>query len=355
MHTIFSPPKFRALTLAPARSGVQFLLCALAGCSANTDPNDPRDLAGVRAAESSLARNSPAVSDRQPAAIIGDEPVSWEDLRASLGEAAGGAVVEEFVLDRMVRREMSDRNLATTAADVAHEHELFEDQSRRSAGTGTDQSPKLLAQLQRARGLGPARFKAMLERNAGLRKLVRDEVVVEGVAVARELEARFGPRVRCRIIVTGTEKEAARARARLVEDAPERSAAELSERFAAHARATSLDPSASRGGLLDPISPVDPSYAAAVLYAVKNLKPGAVSPIVVLDHGFAILLGEGEVQAESPPASARSSIEAELRLRLERLAMDRLAQRLMNSARVTVFDRSLGWSWQNRVAPGDPR
>lgn len=351
MHTIPPTPLVRIPTVLIAIGVVSLLV----GCSSRDDVLDPRDLAGVRAAERAIDRGSSSGPDRQPAALIGDEPVTWEELRASLGEAAGGAVVEETVLDRLVRREMSDRNLSVSVSEIARERELFEGQVGRTSDAGTDQSPRLLVEVQRARGLGPSRFKAMLERNAMLRRLVRDEVAVDEAVVKRELEARFGPRVRCRIIVTGTEAEAARARARLAEDAASIPAAELSDRFAANARALSLDPSASRGGLLGPISPVDLSYAAAVLHAIKNLKPGAVSPIVVLDQGFAILLGEGEVPPELPPTSARAAIEAEIKARGERLAMDRLAQRLMNSARVTVFDQSLGWSWQNRLAPSSLR
>ncbi len=337
-------------TSRPLVFAVVGALAVLGGCSSSGDPDDPRDLAGVRAAERTLDRNAVSGTDRQPAAVIGDEAISWDELRASLGEAAGGAVVEEFVLDRLLRREMADRSITLTAAEIARERELFDDQVRRSSAALDDQAPKLLAQVRRARGLGPVRFKSLLERNATLRRLVRDDVLVEEPAIARELDARFGPRVRCRILVTGTEGEAARARARLADGSPD-----LRERFAAQARAESLDPSASNGGLLDPISPLDQSYAVVVRNALKNLKLGELSPIVVLDHGYAILMGEGEVPAETPPPSARASIESELRLRQERIAMDRLGQRLMNSAQVTVFDPSLGWSWQNRLVPGEPK
>lgn len=354
-----NPPTTQSATIRIIPLAASFAALALVGCSAPENRNDPRDFAGVRASEQALETNGPSSPGRQPAAVIDNEPVSWDELRAALGEASGGAVVEELVLDRLVRREMTDRNITLTPAEVARERELFDDQLRRSvvapdgaAGGGSvgDQAPKLLAQLQRSRGLGPTRFNALLERNASLRRLVRDDVLIDEPAITRELESRFGPRVRCRIIVTGTESEAARARARLDDGSPG-----LSDRFAAQARAISLDPSASRGGLLEPISAADLSYAAAVRSALRNLPAGQLSPIIVLDNGFAILLGEGDAPAQPIPASARASIESELRLRQERIAMDRLAQRLMNSAQITVFDPSLGWSWQNRVAPGDAR
>ena len=333
---------------------LKHVTCALAiftaSCSSIPDHNDPRDLSGLRAAEQKLDRNQPVSADRQPAAVIADEPVAWQELRAALGEAAGGAVIEELTLDRTLRRELADRNLTITSAEITQERELFDDQLRRTAASNSalEQSPKLLAQLQRARGLGPARYKALLERNATLRKLTRNTITLDEPTIARELDARYGPRVRCRIIVTGTEKEAARIHARIAEPAPE-----LTQRFAAQAKALSLDPSASSGGLLEPISALDQSYAVVVRNTLKDLKPGQLSPIIVLDNGYAILLGEGEVLAQTPPPSARAYIESELRLRQERLAMDRLAQRLLNSAQVTVFDPALAWSWQNRATPSE--
>jgi hypothetical protein len=45
---------------------------------------------------------------------------------------------------------------------------------------------------------------------------------------------------------------------------------------------------------------------------------------------------------------ALPSLERLVRLRQERLLMDRLARNLLAQARITVFDESLNWAWQNR-------
>jgi len=52
-----------------------------------------------------------------------------------------------------------------------------------------------------------------------------------------------------------------------------------------------------------------------------------------------------------PIEQAAASLREDVRLRQERLLMDRLARRLLESAAVRVLDPALNWSWRSR-APG---
>lgn len=323
---------------------VVFLFLATAGgCAPARDGTE-----GLVRAERSVG-TAQKVGPDSPPVTIGDTALTWEELRPFLAEAAGGVVVEEMILDSQVRAELGRRGLEVSEAEIVAEHELLAAGLRRGTSAGEEEASRLMTRLQQARGLGPTRFRALLERNAMLRRLVRDGIEIDRAAVERDLKVRYGERVKCRIIVVPSESDAARVMARL--GGPEDT---LAERFAGEARLLSVDPSASRGGDVEPISSEDVSYAVAVRNAVKELGAGALSPIIVLDRGYAILLGEGKVESTTPPEGAREAAEAEMRVRQERVAMDRLGQRLLNSAPVTVFDPSLSWSWKTRMLKSAP-
>jgi hypothetical protein len=85
---------------------------------------------------------------------------------------------------------------------------------------------------------------------------------------------------------------------------------------------------------------------------VAKLAPGELSPIIRLENGYALLLSEGSVAAVTPPADAQNLARARVRLREERVAMERLARKFLQSAQVTIFDRTLDWSWNARRGQG---
>jgi len=278
--------------------------------------------------------------------IVGNDPVGWDEIRPRLAEIAGAQVVEEITLERLLRVELASRSIALTPEDVERERSLFSQTLRRASPVGDDASAEQsLARVRRARALGQERFDALLRRSAMLRKLVTPDIRENADDVRASLEVRFGPRVRCRIIVLATETDARRLRQRLADAAP----GELTERFAAEARLLSVDPSGSRGGEVEPISPADPTYAPAFGAALRTLEPGALSPVLVFDHGYAIALGVERIPGVTPPPGAEKDAADDVRQRLERAAMDRLAARLINTAPLTVLDPGLNWSWSNRA------
>lgn len=320
-------------------------LCALGGAACSPAGGG---FPGLDMGDRAVRAEQPSVTRPPPMAIANTE-IPWDQLRPRLAEAAGGLVVEEVILDHQVKAELARQGLTVSDDEVARERELLLASLQRGAGADAEQSARLVGSLQQSRGLGPVRFRALLERNAMLRRLVRDGIEIDPAEVGRALIVKYGPRVKCRLIVVPTEGDARRLLARL-----QQAGAELEERFSAEARLVSVDPSASLGGQVDPISPEDPSYAQGVRKAAEVLGEGQLSQILMLDNGYALLLGQGAAAPVEPPASARADAEADLRLRAERMAMDRLAQRLINSAPVTVFDPSLGWSWQVRVLKPGP-
>jgi parvulin-like peptidyl-prolyl isomerase len=333
------------------------LLVAVGGCAGDGDSasHDRRSMEGVRQAEATVQRDrssrsgasdggdSDATGSTRPALIVAGETVPWSLLLPMLGEAAGASVVEEAAVDALARREFRSRGWTIGESDLAAEESALADAMERAAA-GPARAGEVLSQMKKSRGLGPVRYRSLLERNAMLRRLVRDECEPTAEQVAQGVEVRHGPRVIARIIVTGSQVQAAAVRSR-VEALPEPSRAAA---FAEEAFRSSIDPSRDRGGLLEPISPVDASYAAAVRGAIKSLRKDQISPIVALDNGFAILLGVGEIPGRPPPADASAKVRAEIRARLERVAMDQWARRALAQSPPTVFDSSLNWAWESR-------
>jgi hypothetical protein len=269
------------------------------------------------------------------------ESIEWSALAPSLAEAAGGLVVEELALDRLVLRELGRRGVMITDADLEHERAwLAASVVGATELQGTD-AGRLIAEVRARRGLGPVRFDAMLRRNAALRALVRGQVEVRDDQVELAWRVQHGARVRVRLITTGTQREALHLRDQALAAPPERA----ESRFAELAEAHSTDPSAPRGGLIEPFSLEDPAFEPSIRLAAAPLTPGQVGPVVAIRNGFAVLYLDETVPADGVTLEAsRDALAEQLRSRQERLRMDQLATQLLAGVQIRVFDDSLRWS-----------
>ena len=319
---------------------VPLVVCVGFGCGGQPAER-PDALRGVRDAERAAqptGARAPEPSGRT-AAMLDGQPITWDELRPVLGEAAGAAALREVALDRLLAAECTQRGVTISAADVDAERRLLLATLSQDAGASAGDAERLLERVRASRGLGDVRFGRLLERNARMRKLVAPGVQVSDEEVAQAFEMRHGAKYRTRVIVVPTQARAAELRGQ-IEGAADRLSA-----FAAAAARHSTDPSAARGGVSEPISPVDPAYPAAVRYELRGMKTGDLSQVVAADRGYALLFLEEEIPADGAAlADKAEGIRAEVRTRRERLAMDDLARRLLGSANLVAMDRSLGWS-----------
>ncbi len=256
-------------------------------------------------------------------------------------ETAGAAVLADVVVDRMLADRLSQNGMTVTAADIDAERELL---LRTLDPTDENQAARLLVELRQARGLGDVRFEALLRRNAGLRKLVADEVRVTPEMVSQQYELRYGVRYQPRIITADALRDLTAVRERL----------DAGESFSDLAAERSTDVSAAQGGLLSPISPVDPSYPQALRSLLPTLEPGQVSDPIALDGSFALVKLERKVEGQ-PVAldDVQEELTEQVRLRVEGALMNRLGRSLIGEARVTVLNPSLGESWRRQQAALD--
>jgi foldase protein PrsA len=321
-------------------------MAGLAGCAADAPPRPEAGLErSDRFVRAEIERDAsrPGAVDRRPPAMVEGTAIPWADLRTPLAEAAGGVVLEEIALDSLLAREAAREGVEITPEDLARERRIILE-TFAAAGAGRDENERArtLDAVRRARGLGPQRFDALLRRNAILRALVQGQVQVTEASIQQMYALEYGQRRLARIITVDSLPDAQR----VLDDLRE------GRTFGEVAALRSTDPSARRGGVIEPISPADPSYPAAVRTALTGLSPGQTSDPVAIEGGYAILRLDRVLSAsEATLEELRPVLEERARRRQERIRMGALADRLLEQARVTVFDDALERAWrQHRQA-----
>lgn len=339
--------RFRACNLTILVFGA-----ALAGCGSSGGAISIPDDRGEAGVDEGLTRSERLVEARAPSrdtnerppVLLNGVPIGWTELTPMLAEAGGAQVIQEAALDRLLSEALAREGMAITESDIRRERDLLAELVETRGP-----SSRVLGDLRRVRGLGEERFRRTLARNAALRTLVAPgiEITEEDLRVAHAVD--HGPKVRIRLIVAPTESSARSARA-AVGGGPDRRA-----RFTEQATLVSTDVSARAGGLVEPFSLDDPSYPVGLRAVLRGLQPGDLTPVVALDRGgFAIALVEGIIPGDGRSlGSVRGELERQVRLREERLAMDRLARSLLSDATITVFDPHLMWSWRGRETVGE--
>lgn len=304
--------------------------------------------AGFAAAPAGDAAGGPA--KEKPVAIVGEHVLTWSDLTPQLAEAAGGQVLEETTLGIVLKEECARRGLKIGDAEIQAERDLLGKMLAQAAHVPASEGESLIRSVRRSRGLGDIRFRSLLERNAQLRAMVREGIGEPAITITQAdidtaYELKYGPRVRARLILVRSQATAAQAQGLI----------KGGRTFADVAAELSVDPSAARGGLIEPVSPADADYPVAVRKALEALKPGEVSePLSVTwgdQTGYALVqVVEGVPTPKDAPTreAASKSLELEIRVVRERAQMDRLAKLLLKGAGVAVMDPSLSWSWEGR-------
>ena len=287
-----------------------------------------------------------AASESQPVAYVDGRPVRRDAMFRPLVEAAGGRVLTELVLERVIEDRLEASGMTLNDADIRRERQRI---GLTLDAENEDQAARLLRELRRQRGLGEARFEGLLRRNAGLRKLVADQVEVTEQSLRQAYERRYGIRYRARVLTVSRFDKASRLRRQL---------ATGEARFADLAARHSTDASADRGGLLAPISPADPNYPESIRNALRRLAEGGasgtqpnatrLSEVIALDDGFALLRLEEKIEPEPVEfADVKGELQRSVRLALEQRLMRQLARRLLSEADVVVLNPALGESWRN--------
>ena len=321
------------VTLTLAFSG----LFACAGPSDSPGRRDPVESLGS-AARGGTGRDvvMSTLIDARPAALVDGTILGWGEMRPLLNEAAGAVILEEVILDRMLVAELARTGHSVTDRDMERERDLF----YRTLSTDPDVAARLARELRIRQGLGRHRLRRLLHRNASLRALVAANVVISEEAIVRTHQILHGPTRRARLMVLPTLAEAQAAINRV----------RAGEFFGDVPVDVSTDASASRGGLLAPISHADPTYPQVMRDALWALDPGDVSTPILLAQQYAALMLVARIDGDGVPLEeARVEIQRQVRLSQQRLLMDQKARQLLTEVSVTIFDAALKDSWADRA------
>lgn len=278
----------------------------------------------------------------RPVALIDAQAIGIDALTPAMSEVAGDEALSEFVLDRALTQRCRQEGIRIDDAAIERERILLGE----TLGEIDEQTnaPRVIGALRARRGLGPHRFERLLRRNAMLRALVGDPPPPEPETVARARQQAFGERYRVRLFVSESPKPASDLRARLAEhDTSDHRVVFSDACFDA-----SVHPSRDRGGLIDGLSVISPGYPAAVLDALGGLQPGQTSMVLSTEAGYALVYIESVTPATEPAESQLRALRDRLTRDEQRMAMQRLAQQLLDEREVIVLDESLNWAWANR-------
>jgi len=284
----------------------------------------------------SVAVGGTSMDDRRPAAIWDEMVIEWTDLRPRLAERSGGSVLEEMLLDQRLDRMLRERGKSVSASQISAEEAIL----RESLDPDPARADALLRSLRQVQGLSTLRWNDLLRRNAAMRALVADDVRVSEEAVEAALDAAHGPKRRCRIIAVPDARTAEMIAGQLAGGAS----------FTDLAIEHSTDRSAERGGLLAPVSRLDPSYPSSFRSALWALAPGQRSEPLLLDQSWVFIHCERELPADSrfTSSSSRDQARTAVRRAQERLLMENMARSILrDAAGVTIFDDALLESWRS--------
>jgi parvulin-like peptidyl-prolyl isomerase len=169
--------------------------------------------------------------------------------------------------------------------------------------------------------------------------MVRDNVRVTEQAVRNMHELMHGSKRQARLMVLPS-LDAAQSAINLMNSGVS---------FGDVAVEMSIDSSAARGGLIEPISNADPTYPESIRQTLWTLNPGEVSGPVLIDDRYAVVMLVKRIAASGVKVEdAKPALERMVRIQQERVLMDQLARKLLSETQVTVFDDALHESWSKR-------
>lgn len=251
-------------------------------------------------------------------------------------EAAGGQVLVDRVLDVGVETRLAQENIKLSDEQIAFERtSLLE-----SLSDNPDIAARLLTELRQRRGLGEARFNALLRRQAGFRAIVQPEILITDAALQQAYQAMHGPRYEVRLITVATLRDAGEAKRRI----------DAGESFMDVAIRMSTDSSRAQGGLLSPISPADPTYPEVIRFKLPSLQVGQVSDALLLGKSYAILKLERKIEGDNVKFDdVKDKTTAAVRRMLETQAIQRAKREMLQRADVVILDPALKRGWDEQI------
>ena len=231
--------------------------------------------------ESSAVESAAELPSTKPAAIVNGTNISDAEL-ADACLARYGSLVVGSLINKVIIEQACERNgVAVTTADVDNE---INEMSRRF----NVPRDEWISLIQRERGVSEKQYREdIVWPMIALRRLAKGSLEPTDGQLREQFQNQYGPTVKARIIVLGSQKEAEETRAEVLQDP---------DSFGVVAREKSVDiGSASVGGWVQPIRHF--SGSADFESAAFALTEGGISEVVRVADQFIIIKCEGHLPA----------------------------------------------------------
>ncbi len=173
-----------------------------AAAQAQPQPGEPKTRL-PQADTPRFAEDKIPVNPTDPIAVVNNEVITRQELANECVIRKGPEILETLVARRLIEQELRRRKLEVTASEIDQE---IEDVAQRMAGIGRE---AWLRTLDKERNISPAQYaRDIIYPGIALRKLASGRVQVTEGDIKEGMEANFGPRLTCRIIMTDTQRKA---------------------------------------------------------------------------------------------------------------------------------------------------
>jgi len=330
------------------------ILLGLCGCP-STGSTKARSVQNVTEARSSAARAAPGnqfdtaqhhVTQHNAIATVNGIPIARARIVELLLRAHGAGVLEQLVGLELAGQLAAKRGLSVRESDIEFEYNLalrrLSDPLAMVTPEDFDrQTPeRVLDSVLAERNISHEEFLITIRRNAYLRKVVEDDLMVSQDELRAEYDRVYGERAEVRHIQLGSDGDVRRVLQRLAAGDDFES---LANRYSANIA------SARRGGLLEPFSRNDQAVPEAFRRIAFSLSPGEVSDVVQIGEWRHIIRLERMIPADKRGiAEVRSELEPQLRGRLAEEKMRDLLARLMREASINISDSNVREAFTKR-------
>ncbi len=263
-----------------------------------------------------------SVNSKQIVAIQDTTAIYRDDLWPMLVELHGIQILEEYALMISIRELLQDQQVNISAEHIKRERELL-------TAASPLVSPSQFDDILESRGYKGNRATQLIWRSAALRELIKKDATVSEDSIKRMYEIVHGDRIPVRIIATNSLDEATDVIALI----------DKGHAFIDVAISHSVDSSASRGGLVEPIALADPIWPAPIRETISTLKIDEISKPVFMNNKWAIVTVIGEpMRSNTSYITVREEMKNLAIQSTERFLMQQLAERLKKQKELTILD-----------------
>ncbi|MEE9296200.1 MAG: peptidylprolyl isomerase [Phycisphaerae bacterium] len=297
-------------------------------------------------AEDQAARFVPSPDAGDVVAVVQGVPITRSRVVDLLIESHGVGLLEQLIVLESARQRAKAEGIRISKADVDAEYQrslsllVGESGDNEPDSLRTKAGESMLEDMLLRRNSSRIEYMLVMERNAILRKLVENRIVVDQASLEAEFSRLHGERAQIRHIQIASRADFERM---LAERAGGAEFGDLAVRYSVN------QASAERLGLLPPFTKDDPNIPEVIRREAFLLPAGQDSNPIYVDGWYHIIRVERRIDADKVSLEeVRDEVEQSLRQRLTNAAIVRLHAELFNESKVEIVDPALAKLFYDR-------